>query len=206
MTIQQMLLGTGGGGASITDYTAITTLGETAFSYFAMPSGPRTMLNYISSFGINQNSQNDNTGNWPNGFDSINATATPISSNNYFDSGNVRIIRGDNSSDGPDWVIFYFKGALGDFDGYNNDNGSAWFAGEDSYSAATNGNTVSEGRIWGFDPSAGWTLLYYLNCSSNGSNHQQTNWWSSGGTVTSSYGKYSPYDSASITHFGFSVS
>mgnify|MGYP001487794227 CR=1 FL=1 len=54
MSIQQMLLGSSsGGGVSINDYTPLTTLGETAFSYFAMPSGPRTMLNYISSFGIN---------------------------------------------------------------------------------------------------------------------------------------------------------
>ena len=206
MTIQQMLLGTGGGGVSITDYTAITTLGETAFSYFAMPSGPRTMLNYISSFGIKEDSQNTNTGNWPNGFASINATATPISSNDYFDSGNVKIIQGDGSADGGDWVIFFFKGNLGDFDGYWNNNGSAWFGGENSYSGATNGGTVARGRVWGFDPSAGWTLLYYLDVNSSGQNHRQPNWWSSGTTVSSGYGKYSAYDSASITHFGFSVS
>jgi len=190
----------------ITDYSPITSTSALAFSYFAMPSSPRTMLDYITSFGVNQNSSNDNTGSWPGGYDSITATATPITSNNYFDSGNVDIIKGDGSSDSSDWVIFYFKGALGDFDGYYNNSGSAWLAGENSYSGATNGNTVTHGRVWGYNPPTGWNLLYLLTpLSSNGQNKNQSNWWNSGTTVTSGPGKYATYDNLSLTYFGFSV-
>ena len=37
-------------GIALEDYTQITDTSAAAFSYFAMPSGPRTMLNYITSF------------------------------------------------------------------------------------------------------------------------------------------------------------
>ena len=53
----------------LTDYTPITNTNASAFTYFAMPSGPRTMLNYITSFGVNQSSANTTTGSWPGGFD-----------------------------------------------------------------------------------------------------------------------------------------
>lgn len=193
-------------GIALEDYTQITDTSALAFSYFAMPSGPRTMLNYITSFGVNQSSQNNNTGSWPGGYDSITATATPITTNNYFDSGNVDIIKGDGSADSADWVIFYFKGQLGDFDGYYSNNGSAWLAGENAYSGATNGNTVTHGRVWGYDSSTGWNLLYLLTpLNSNGQNKNQSNWWNSGTTVTSGAGKYTAYDNLNITHFGFSV-
>ena len=140
----------------VTDYTPITNTSASAFTYFAMPSGPRTMLNYITSFGVNQSSNNTNSGSWPGGFANLSAVATPISSNNYFSSGQVAVIKGDGSADSQDWVVFYFKGSLGDFDGYANSSGSAWILGEDTSDAATNGGTVSKARIWGF-ANAIWT-------------------------------------------------
>ena len=193
-------------GIALDDYTQITDTSAAAFSYFAMPSGPRTMLNYITSFGVDQSSSNDNSGSWPGGYDSITATATPITTNNYFDSGNVDIIKGDGSNDSGDWVIFYFKGGLGDFDGNYSAGGSAWLAGENTASGATNGGSVTVGRVWGYERSTGWNLLYLLTpLSGNGQNKNQSNWWNSGTTVTSGAGKYTAYDNLNITHFGFSV-
>lgn len=193
-------------GIALEDYTQITDTSAAAFSYFAMPSGPRTMLNYITSFGVNQSSSNDNTGSWPGGYDSLTATATPITNNNYFSSGNVDIIKGDGSNDSADWVIFYFKGSLGDFDGNYSAGGSAWLGGENTYSGATNGSSVSVGRVWGYEQSTGWNVLYLLSpLSGNGQNKNQSNWWNSGTTVTSGAGKYAAYDNLNITHFGFSV-
>ena len=190
----------------ITDYSPITSTSALAFSYFAMPSGPRTMLDYITSFGVNQSSSNDNTGSWPGGYDSITATATPITTNNYFSSGNVDIIKGDGSVDGSDWVIFYFKGGLGDFDGNYSAGGSAWLAGENTASGATNGGSVTVGRVWGYERSTGWNLLYLLSpLSGSGQSKNQSNWWNSGTTVTSGAGKYATYDNLSLTYFGFSV-
>lgn len=192
---------------SITDYTPITDTSATGFTYFPMPSGPRTMVDYMSSFGITGTSSNVNTGSWPGGFANLNATATPITTNDYFDSGTVSVIKGDGSSDSLDWVVFYFKGQLGDFDGYNANTGSAWFGGESAHSAATNGGTVTTGRIWGFEPLTGWNLLYVINpmASNTSYNHSSGDWFASGGTVTSGSGKYAAYDNLSITSFGFSV-
>ena len=194
-------------GIALVDYTQITDTSALAFSYFAMPSGPRTMLNYITSFGVTQSSQNTNTSSWSSGYDSITATATPITTNNYFSSGNVDIIKGDGtSSDYLDWVIFYFKGQLGDFDGYFSGSGNAWLAGEDLRSGATNGSSVTVGRVWGYEGSTGWNVLYLLSPLDGGNQSKnQSNWWNSGTTVTSGAGKYTAYDNLNITHFGFSV-
>ena len=193
----------------VTDYTPITNTSASAFTYFAMPSGPRTMLNYITSFGVNQSSANTNTGSWPNGFDpNLSAVATPISSNNYFSSGQVDVIKGDGSVDASDWVVFYFKGQLGDFDGRANNSGNAWILGEDTSDAATNGGTVSKARIWGFD-NVIWTLLWEMTAgaanSSTGQDKNNQYVWTSGGTTSTGNGKRSAWDSSSLTHFGFSV-
>jgi len=194
------------GGIALVDYTQITDTSALAFSYFAMPSGPRTMLNYITSFGVTQSSQNTNTSSWSSGYDSITATATPITTNNYFSSGNVDIIKGDGTSgDYMDWVIFYFKGQLGDFDGYFSGSGNAWLAGEDTRSGATNGSSVTVGRVWGYEGSTGWNVLYLLSLSTSLQSSKESNWWNSGTTVTSGAGKYTAYDNLNITHFGFSV-
>lgn len=194
-------------GIPITDYTPITNTSATGFTYFVMPSGPRTMVDYMSSFGISGSSSNDNTGSWPGGFDNLTATATPITTNDYFNSGSVSVIRGDGSVDAADWAVFYFKGQLGDFDGYNSNTGSAWFGSENTTSAATNGSTVTTGRIWGYEQATGWNLLYVINpmAGNNSYNHTNGNWFASGGTVPSGSGKYAAYDNLSITSFGFSV-
>ncbi len=164
------------------------------------------MLNYITSFGVTQSSQNTNTSSWSSGYDSITATATPITTNNYFSSGNVDIIKGDGTSgDYMDWVIFYFKGQLGDFDGYFSGSGNAWLAGEDTRSGATNGSSVTVGRVWGYEGSTGWNVLYLLSLSTSLQSSKESNWWNSGTTVTSGAGKYTAYDNLNITHFGFSV-
>ena len=194
------------GSVPLTEYTPITNTSATAFIYFPMPSGPRTLLNYVSSFGVTGTSSNTGSGSWFTGYANLTATATPITTNNYFSSGTVSVIQGDQSADGGDWVVFYFKGLYGDFDGYYASSGSAWFGGENTASAATNGSTVTTGRIWGYDPSTGWNLLYVINpMSSSSYNHTTGNWFTSGGTVSSGSGKYAAYDNLSITYFGFSV-
>ena len=196
------------GEGSILDYGPIQDTSATAFTYFAMPSGPRTMLNYITSFGVTNSSSNTNSGSWPGGFDpDLPAEATPINTNNYFDSGVVDVIKGDGSADSSDWVVFYFKGALGDFDGFSNNAGNAWILGENTSDAATNGATVSKARIWGFGGE--WTLLWEMTAggpnTSTGQDKNNTSVWNSGGAVASGNGKRSAWDSLSLTHFGFSV-
>ena len=198
-----------GSSVDLTDYSPITATSATAFTYFAMPSGPRTMLNYITSFGVNQSSSNTNTGSWPGGFDpDLPAVATPITTNDYFDSGVVDVIKGDGSTDATDWCVFYFKGALGDFDGFSNNAGNAWILGENTSDAATNGATVSKARIWGYNQ-ASWILLWEMTAgaanSSTGQDKNNQYVWSSGGSVASGNGKRSEWDSASLSHFGFSV-
>lgn len=198
------------GSGNILNYTPITNTSASAFQYFAMPSGPRTMLNYITSFGINQSSQNTGSNTWDNGYDpDLPAVATPISTNNYFSSGVVDVIKGDGSTgnDPSDWVVFYFKGGLGDFDGNSNTAGNAWILGEDTSDAATNGGSVSKARIWGF--STDWILLWEMTAggpnSSTGQDKNNQYIWTSGGTVANGNGKRSAWDNASLSHFGFSV-
>jgi hypothetical protein len=191
-------------------YTPVSATSPVAFTYFAMPSGPRTMLNYITSFGINNASANNNTGSWPGGYDNLTAAATPITTNDYFSSGTLSVIQGDGSSDAQDWTLFYFKGALGDFDGFSNNAGNAWIAAENTSDAATNGATVTKAYVWGFSLISGWELLWEMTAgaagTSTGQNHQNAYWWTSGGTTTSGNGKRAAYDSTSLTYFGFSVS
>ena len=200
-------------GAPITTITPITATSATAFSYLAMPSGPRTMQNYIASFGIVGTSSNDGTTNWNNSFSGLTPlayTANPITTNNYFTQRpGVNIIQGDGSVDGPDWTVFRFSGG-GDFDGLAGNSGCAYFGSESTTSGASNGATVSRGRVWGFSISLGWVLLYVLDLPGTGTyNHTNGGWFTTGGTIVSGaatvLGKRAEYDSLSITHIGFSV-
>lgn len=198
------------GGYILTDYSAITTTSATAFSYIALPGSPRTFLNYITSFGVTGTSTNTGSAIWNNSYSgSISFVASPITVNDYFSSGAVQFIKGDGSADGLDWTVMWFKGGLGDFDGFANSAGSAYFGSENTYCGGSNGTTVTRGRVWGFSPSAGWTLLYVLPLRGNSTyNHTNGNWFSSGGTVSGDYtilGKRTSYDSLSLTHLGFSV-
>jgi hypothetical protein len=195
---------------SLATTTPITNAGANAFSYIAMPGGTRTLLNYITSFGVNQGSQNNGSGQWVSSFGgTISFVANPIANTNYFTrTGRVRVIDGDGSADGPDWAIFNFDVAngSGDFDGQS---GSyAFFGGESSASGGSGGNS-SVGRVWGFDPNAGWTMLYELSLGSGSDggahSHQNSAWWNAGGAVGSGRGKRAAYDSTPITHLGFSA-
>ena len=196
---------------NFTNYSAITATSASAFSYIVMPSGPRTFLNYISSFGITGSSVNNGSSTWNNSYSgSISYVASPIATNNYFSSGAVQFIKGDGTVDSPDWTVIWFKGGLGDFDGQATSAGSAYFGSENTTSGASNGSTVSRGAIWGFNGALGWTLLYSLPLPGNSAyNHASGNWFNSGGTVVGPYatsGKRNDYDNTSITHVGFSVS
>lgn len=175
-------------------------------AYLAMPSGPRTMLNYVTSFGLNQSSNNSNNSSWSNGHD---VRGFEYRKNgNYFNSNNLVMFNGDGSADGGDWVLFNFGNLRGgDFNPKWNGNQSGWafFGGEFSnQSMSTSGQSVSKGYIWGFSDSAGWLKLWEDN--RNGSwGKNNSSWYSSGGTSSSGTGKRSAYDNESITHIGFSV-
>ena len=201
-------------GAPITTITPITATSATAFSYLPIPSGPRTMQNYIASFGITGISSNDGTTNWNNSFSGITPLAytdSPIITNNYFTQRpGVNIIQGDGSADGPDWTVFRFSGGPSDFDGLANNSGCAYFGSESSTNGGSNGSTVIRGRVWGFSISLGWTLLYVLDLPGFGAyNHTNGGWFTIGGTLVTGastvLGKRAEYDNLSITHMGFSV-
>jgi len=175
-------------------------------AYLPMPSGPRTLRNYVTSFGLNQGSSNNNNSSWNAGHDVRSFEYRKNGS--YFNSGNLVMFNGDGSSDGGDWVLFNF-GSLrgGDFNPKWSGNQSGWafFGGEFSnQSMSTSGQSVSIGYIWGFSDSVGWVKLW--QDSRNGSwGKNNSSWYSSGGTTTSGNGKYSAYDNEPITYIGFSV-
>ena len=136
--------GAGGGGSSgpayeVSDVNFIYNQGSpAAVAYVAMPGGSRTFLSYITSFGVNQNSSNNDNSNWQNGYSGrLPLTAVPRANNNYFNGyGGVKFIAGDGSSDGGDWtVIDWGPDNNGDYDGYyqNNERGR-FFGGENSSS------------------------------------------------------------------------
>ena len=83
--------GAGGGGSSgpaynVSDVNFIYNQGSpAAVAYVAMPGGSRTFLSYITSFGVNQNSSNNDNSNWQNGYSGrLPLTAVPRANNNYF--------------------------------------------------------------------------------------------------------------------------
>lgn len=199
-------------GAPITMITAISNTSATAFSYLPIPGGPRTMQNYIASFGVVGTSSNNGTTNWNNSYSGLlSYTDSPIITNNYFTQRpGVNIIQGDGTNDGPDWTVFRFNGGTSDFDGGASTAGNAYFGSENTTNGASNGSTVTRGRIWGFSTVVGWTLLYTLDLPGTGTyNHSNGSWFTTGGTlVTGAYtvlGKRAEYDTLSITHMGFSV-
>jgi len=211
----------GGGGSAggietyipvITDILEITSTSPHAFSYIAMPRGEETLLSYITHFGINHNSSNNNSSKWRSSYSgNINYVDSPIANNNYFTRyGRVRIIDGDGQNNSHDWAIFNFgiQNGGGDFDGKKNTSGYGYFGGESSYSGGTGGfSNVSKGHIWGYNTEKGWKLLYELALPGNSSHsHKNQYWWRSGGIVTSGLGKRQEYDNLKITHLGFSVS
>ena len=179
-----------------------------SFSYTPMPSGPRTLLNYITSFGVNASNTNDGSAIWNSGRASLTLTHY-LSGNTYFSKeSRVNIIQGDGSADGPDWAIFNFDVVAGDYAGTYTTH--AYFGGESSGGASTVGGgqgglgSSHYGIIWGFD--SGWKKLFQiqLNGSADYAN-SFSGWWSAGNAVASGNGKYTDYDVASITYIGFSV-
>ena len=57
------------GAVDVTDTVNIESEGNpSSIAYIAMPNGPRTFLAFITSFGINQNSSNNNNSQWRAGF------------------------------------------------------------------------------------------------------------------------------------------
>lgn len=196
------------GGGSLTSISAITATSAKAFSYIAIPGAPRTLLNYLQSFGVTSTSSNDGTGSWVTSYSgNITYADSPIATINYFTNYNrVRVIDGDSTADGPDWSVFNFGIANGssDFDGTNATN--AYFGGENTYSGGTGGQAITVGYVWGFSTSSGWTLLYQIPLPGTSTyNHSNGSWFTSGGTVSSGDGKRAEFDSLQITHLGFSV-
>jgi hypothetical protein len=175
-------------------------------AYLPMPGGPRTMLSYVTSFGLNQSSSNNNNSSWSNGHDV--RSFEYRKNGNYFNSGNLVMFNGDGSSDGGDWVLFNFGNLRGgDFNPKwaGNQSGWAFFGGEfNQQSVSTSGQSISRGYIWGFSDAAGWIKLWQDDRSGSwGKNN--SSWYSSGGTTSSGNGKRSEYDNEPITYIGFSV-
>lgn len=193
-----------------TDTSVITTEGNMVdIAYLPMPNGPRTLLNYVTSFGLNESSSNNNNTSWANGHD-----VRPFefrSTGSYFNSGNLAMFTGDGSSDSSDWVLFNF-GNLGGGD-FNpkwtgSQTGWAFFGGEFiNQSASNNGLSLTKAYIWGFSDAVGWVKLWQEpTATTSGSwGHTNQNWYQSGGTVSSGDGKYAAYDNEPISYIGFSV-
>ena len=200
------------GGVDVSDVDVILSDGNPqAISYVAMPTGgSRTFLNYITSFGVNQNSSNTDNAQWQNGYSGrVPLTASPLTNNNYFiNDGGVKFISGDGSSDGGDWAVIDFgPDNNGDFDGYYQNNSRGRFFGGENSSSGGGANGMRTGKLWGFSDSDGWVLLYQLPLGDRQGtwSHRNSNWWNSGGTINSGNGKRSAYDNTSISYIGFSV-
>ncbi len=192
-----------------------------AFSYALMPNGRQTLLAYITSFGVTNATNQDNSANWTNGHAQLIYTFSPITGNAYFTTTNqVNIIQGDGqgTTDLQDWVIFNFGPTGGnDFNG-RGDNWDRYFGGEGgtlrsggrglggvSVISSISGVAVTTGQIYGFG-SAGWRLLYQLPLNNTtGFNHANANWWNAGTTVAAGNGKRVAYDTYQITAVGFGV-
>ena len=200
----------GGSSTDVTDVTNILASGSPrAIAYIAMPSGPRTFLNYITSFGVNQNSSNNNNSNWNNSYSGrIPILAEPLSNVSYFNSnGGVKFISGDGSADGQDWaVIGWGPNNNGDYDGYYQDNSRGRYMGGENTSSGGGANGVRTMKLWGFGDD-GWVLLYQHAAGQRDGNHthNNSNWWNNGGTTTSGNGKRSAYDTVPISYIGFSA-
>ena len=86
------------GNFALNQTTPITNAaGSTAidFSYHTMPSAPRTMLNFVTSWGIGPSSNNTGTAAWNNGHGGQYSLTHQINTNSYFAySGNNGVFYG----------------------------------------------------------------------------------------------------------------
>ena len=185
--------------------------GRVSSSYASIPSGPRTLLHYISSFGITGSSSNNGSTSWNSGYDTLTLTHINTYDNYFSRSARVRIIQGDGSStDGPDWVIFNFDVDNGGSDFHGNHTNYSYFGGESSSGSTSNGGSgglyITHGFIWGWANDK-WNKLFQMELPGNGGlfSNSFAGWWASGNTVTSGNGKYYDYDTLPISHVGFSV-
>ncbi len=184
--------------------------GRASSSYTTIPSGPRTLLNYISSFGISGSSSNNNSTNWNSGHDTLTLTHVNTYDNYFSRNTRVKIIQGDGSVDGPDWVVFNFDVDNGGSDFHGNHTNYSYFGGESSPGSTSSGGsgglTITHGFIWGWANDK-WNKLFQMILPENGGMFSNifAGWWASGNTVTSGNGKYNDYDTLPISHIGFSV-
>ena len=205
--------GGGGGGPSFTytDYTTIEQFSPTDIAWRTFGGTP--FLQYISQWGVNQNSNNNNNSNWSNGYSGQLGYGGHFKQNQgyftYYDQ--LRYVHGDGSSDGNDWCVIDFGPQYnGDFDGYYRSTQGRYMGGENTSSGGGGGifdSTSHKIRLWGFNDTVGWKLLYQhpMGVRDYTYSHRNSNWWSSGSTVTSGDGKRSEYDSMSLSHVAFSV-
>lgn len=196
----------------ITDISRIIAAGAVSFSYIEMPGGPRTMLNYMQSFGITSASLNTGTGQWLTSFSgNISYVASPLTGNNFFtEFGRVRIIDGDGTTiDDFDRTIFNFGQANG-FGSFRNNTANKNFAGTGTVApGGHNGGTgMTKCIVWGFSPESGWQTLYQNSIGGGGITFSSGTWFTSstGQTQTSTAdGKRRTWNFDPITHIGFSV-
>ena len=206
--------GSGGGSApsfSYTDYTAIDSTSPQDIAYRTF-SG-QSFLAYITQFGVNQNSSNNDNSQWDNGYSGQLSYSGHFKQNGgYFTTYNqLRYIHGDGSSDGGDWVVIDFGPRYnGDFDGYYRSQQGRYMGGENTSSGGGGGiytSTSHKIRLWGFNSTVGWKLLYQhpMGVRDYTYSHRNANWWNSGSTTTSGDGKRPEYDSMSLEYVAFSV-
>jgi len=187
----------------------LNTGSPSAVACLAMPGGQKTFLKYITSFGVDQNSLNSNDSKWKAGYSGRIGVTSVLGDNDYFDGyGGVKFIAGDGTSDSRDWVVMdWGPDNNGDYDGYSQDNTRGrYFGGESTYSGG-GAFQMREGRLFGYSPSKGWKLLYHLPLGTRTGtySHKNANWWTSGSTTGSGFGKYSDYDTLDIAYIAFSV-
>jgi len=194
---------------TLTQITNHATMKDVA--YLTIPGGPRTLLNFVSTYG-SATSTNDGSASWNSG--KLVTSFDYRQNNSYFLTSSMKLYSGDGSVDTSDWVLFNFGQAppvSADWSPAVTSAGHAFFGGElATQSGATNGGTASTGYIWGWTTTTNsWVLLWRDVLGTLGAGtypHLNVNWYQSGGTVTSGNGKYTNYDTLSITHIGFSVS
>jgi len=198
----------------ITDISRVIARGAVSFSYIVMPGGPRTMQNYMASFGVTTSSTNTGLGQWLTSFSGdLPYVDSPLAGNNFFTQfGRVRIIEGDGTTTDPnDRTIFNF--------GQNNGGGSFRNLTTNKNYGGTgtvapgghNGGTgMTTAYVWGFSPQSGWQMLH-KNTLSNptaGITFTGGNWFAITAGVSQSStvdGKRRAWSYDPITHIGFSV-
>ena len=198
----------------VTDISRIINQGAVSFSYLTMPGGPRTMLNYMQSFGVATTDQNTGTGLWLSSFSgNLPYDASPLTGNNFFTQwGRVRIIDGDGTAiDGPDRTVFNFGQPNGAASFRNNTANKNYGGVGTTAPGGHNGGTgMTTAYVWGFSPESGWQMLHKntLGNPSAGLTFTGGAWFtSSPGSPQSSAsdGKRRAWSFDPITHFGFSV-